>query len=99
MSDAIIVAILTSGVLSTIIAQLFGWLRERKKKPTALDNALQWLMHDKLEFLMTRALVKGETTIHEKQFIHRGYDFYHALGGNGDIADLLHDFDKLPVKY
>ena len=98
MSDAIWIAIITSGVLSTIVAQVFGWW-ERKRKPTALDNALQWLMHDKLEFLMTRALVKQETTIHEKQFIHRGYDYYHALGGNGDIADLLHEYDDLKVNY
>lgn len=99
MSDAIWVAIITSGVLSTLITQLFGWLRDRKKRPTSSDNALQWLMHDKLEFLMTKALVKGETTIHEKQFIHRGYDYYHALGGNGDISDLLHEFDDLKVNY
>ena len=99
MSETIIVAILTSGVLSTLLTQLIAWLKERKAKPTALDNALQWLLRDKLEFLMTRALAKGETTMHAKQFIHRGYNFYHELGGNGDIADLLHEFDSLQVKY
>lgn len=99
MSDAVWIAILGSGVLSTLIAQIFSWAKERNKKPTALDNALQWLLRDKLEFLMTKALVKGETTLHDKQFIHRGYQFYHDLGGNGDITDLLREFDDLDVKY
>lgn len=99
MSEVIWVAILGSGVLSTLITQLFAWLKDRKKKPSATDNALQWLMHDKLEFLMTKAIVKGETSMHERSFIHNGYKFYNALGGNGDITDLLHDFDELPVKY
>ena len=99
MSEAIWIAIIGSGVLSTLIAQFFSWMKERKRKPTALDNALQWLMRDKLEFLMTKALMKGETSMREKQFVHRGYDFYHQLGGNGDIADLLQEFDELPIKY
>ena len=99
MSDAIWIAVLGSGVLSTLITQIFAWVKERSKKPSALDNALQWLLRDKLEYLMTKALVKGETTLHEKQFIHRGYQYYHALGGNGDMAELIKDFDDLEVKY
>jgi len=99
MSDTIWIAILGSGVLSTLIGQFFSWCKERKKKPTQIDNALQWLMRDRLEHLMTKALVKGETNLHEKQFIHRGYQYYHDLGGNGDMAELIKDYDSLEVKY
>ena len=48
---------------------------------------------------MTKALQKGETNLHEKQFIHRGFQYYHDLGGNGDMADLLREFDELEVKF
>lgn len=99
MSDAVWIAILGSGVLSTLIAQIFAWAKERSRKPTALDNALQWLLRDKLEYLMTKALKSGETTMHEKQFLHRGYQFYHDLGGNGDIAELKKEYDELPIKF
>ena len=58
MSEGIIIAIISSGLLSTLLSQLFVWLKERRKKPTAIENALQWLMHDRLEHLMTKALVK-----------------------------------------
>lgn len=99
MSEAIWIAIISSGVLSTLLSQLFLWLKERRKKPTAIDNSLQWLMRDRLEHLMTKALQKGETNLHEKQFIHRGFQYYHDLGGNGDMADLLREFDELEVKF
>ena len=48
---------------------------------------------------MTKALVAGETTMHDKQFIHRGYQFYHDLGGNGDMAELIKEYDELPIKF
>lgn len=99
MSEGIIIAIISSGVLSTLLSQFFVWLKERRKKPTAIENALQWLMRDRLEHIMTKALVNGSTTMHEKQFIHKGYKMYHDLGGNGDIADLIKEFDELEVKY
>ena len=99
MSEAIWIAIISSGIFSTLLVQFISWLKERRKKPTQIDNALQWLMRDRLEHLMTKALVKGETNLHEKQFIHRGYQFYHDLGGNGDMAELIKDFDDLEVKY
>lgn len=99
MTENIWIAILTSGILSTLISQFFAWLKERRKKPTAIDNALQWLMRDRLEHLMTKALLKGETNLHEKQFIHKGYHLYHDLGGNGDMTDLVKEFDELEVKF
>lgn len=99
MSEGIWIAILTSGVLSTLISHMFAWLKERSKKPTAIDNALQWLMRDRLEHLMTKALTKGETNLHEKQFLHKGYKLYHELGGNGDMADLMKEYDELEIKF
>jgi len=99
MSEAIWIAIISSGVISTLLVQLLTWIKERSKKPTQIDNALQWLMRDRLEHLMTKALVAGETTMHDKQFIHRGYQFYHDLGGNGDMAELIKEYDELPIKF
>lgn len=99
MSEAIWIAIISSGILSTLLVQLLNWIKERRKKPTQIDNALQWLMRDRLEHLMTKALVAGETTMHDKQFIHRGYQFYHDLGGNGDMTELVKEYDELPIKF
>ena len=99
MSEAIVIAIISSGILSTLLSQLFVYLKERKKKPTAVDNSLQWLMRDRLEHIMTKALQAGQTNLHEKQFIHKGYSYYHDLGGNGDMTDLLREFDELEVKF
>lgn len=99
MSEAIWIAIISSGIISTLLVQFINWLKERRKKPTQIDNALQWLMRDRLEHLMTKALINGETTMHEKQFLNRGYQFYHDLGGNGDIAELKKEYDELQIKF
>lgn len=99
MSEAIWIAIITSGVLSTLVTQFISWIKERNDKPTQIDNALQWLMRDRLEHIMTKSLVDGSVSLHDKQFVHRGYQFYHDLGGNGDMADLVREYDELEVKY
>ena len=95
----IIVAVLGSGAVLKIVDAILASVKEKRKKPSAMEEGLRWLLQDKLEYLATKEIQKGETTREMKAFLHRGHDFYHSLGGDGDMAGLFEDYDKLPVKY
>ena len=102
MSDqtvAVVVAVLGSGAVLKVVDAIIASIKEKKKKPSSLEEGLRWLLQDKLEFLMTREIQKGETTVQMKAFIRRGCAIYHGLKGNGDMKTLLEAYEKLPVKY
>ena len=91
----IVVAILGSNALLAVVNAIINAV----KKPSAIELSLVWLLQDKLEFLMTREIQRGSTTVEMKKFIHKGYNFYHSLGGNGDMTAIVHDYDNLEVNY
>ena len=92
-------AIIGSGALQAVITEFIRRSNEKKKKPTALETAVRLLLQDKIEHLATKAIQNGETTKYERTFLHRCHETYQRLGGNGDISQLMSDYDKLPIKY
>lgn len=96
---ALIVAVLGSGAVLKIVEAVIAYAKEKHKKPSSLEEGLRWLLQDKLEFLMTREIQKGETTVQMKAFIRRGCNIYYGLHGNGDMKTLLEAYEKIPVKY
>lgn len=102
MSDqtvAVVVAVLGSGAVLKIVDAIIASVKEKRKKPSSLEEGLRWLLQDKLEFLATREIQKGETSIQMKSFLRRGYEIYHGLGGNGDMRAIMESYEKIPVKY
>ena len=96
---SIMIALVGSQALLEIVKAMILSYREKRKKPSALEEGVRWLLQDKLEYLATREIQKSETTRQMKSFLHRGYSIYHSLGGNGDMHDLMETYDELPVKY
>ena len=95
----IIVSVLGSGAVLKVVDAIVTSFKEKRKKPSAMEEGLRWLLQDKLEYLATKEIKNGETTRQMKVFLHRGHDFYHSLGGDGDMAGLMEDYDQLPVRY
>ena len=96
---AIVVAVLGSQALAIVVNDFLASRKEKKKKPSSLEAAVMWLLQDRLEELMTQEIKKGKTTRSMKAFIHKGYQTYHELGGNGDMKQLLKTYDELEVDY
>jgi len=99
MIVAIVVAVLGSQALTQIVNAIIERQKEKRKKPSALESGLMWLLQDRLENLMTREIKEGKTSRSVKSFIHKGYNIYHELGGNGDMASLMEAYDELEVDY
>ena len=95
----IIIAVLGSNAFLAIVNAIISAIEKKRKKPSNSEKGLMWLMQDKLDFLMTKEIQRGETTRSMKSFIHKGHDLYHALGGNGDMNTLLKVYDNLEVDY
>lgn len=96
---SLVCAVVGSQALLEIIKAIIQSYKEKTKKPSAMEDGIRWLQQDKLEYLATREIQKGETSRQMKSFLHRGYNIYHALGGNGDMKELMDTYDELPVKY
>ena len=97
--NELIVTVLVAVVGSQAFLEIVKEIINRKKKPTAMEEGVRWLLQDKLEHLATKEIQKGETTVEMRKFLHQGYMTYHALKGNGDMAAIMNDYDSLPVKY
>lgn len=113
MSDngiTIICAIIGSGIIGTLITRFLDWLKNRKKKPSALEQGLMWLLHDRLEYLMCKYMEQADAEAketgeepsipkHKVSFINTGYNYYKSLGANGDLAKMHDDFSKYKIDY
>ena len=98
MSDqtvAIIVAVLGSSAFLKIIDFIIAKL----KKPSNLEEGAKWLLQDKLEFLATREIQSGATTVKMKSFIREGCKIYEELEGDGEMKTLMESYEALPIKY
>lgn len=93
----LICAILGSGVLSTLINQLFAWRARDKANDTALNKAVLSLLHDKLQTLAKDRLSDGKIDVDDLENMTGMYESYTALGGNGTIKKLMERVYQLPV--
>jgi len=95
----IIVAFLGSELALEFFKAAVQAYKEKKRKPSAMEEGVRWLLQDKIEYLVTKEIHNGETSRQMKSFLRRGYEIYHELGGNGDMAALMQDYEEIPVKY
>lgn len=94
-SVAIVVAVLGSQALLEIVKAII----DKCKKPTAIEDAVKWMLQDRLERVMERDIKTGETTAKTRKSVYKGYKIYHDLKGNGDITAMLKDYNKVKVIY
>lgn len=91
---SVLVAIIGSGGMTAIVQHLIN-----KSKDDPVKDGVRLLMQDKIEFLATKYCQEGEITWQAKKYINSAYHTYKALGGNGDIAELMEDLNALKVRY
>ncbi len=94
----IICAIIGSGALSTLIAQLFAAVAKRKEKKSGMANGIRLILKDRLRFLCLHYIGQGWIYADELEDILAMHGCYHAeLGGNGYLDALMSQVKKLPI--
>lgn len=91
---AVLVAVIGSGGMTAFVQHLIN-----RSKADPVKDGVRLLMQDKIEFLATKYCASGEITWQQKKYLHNAYNTYKALGGNGDVAELMEDIDSLKVRY
>ena len=96
----VICAVLGSKALEAVVVAIIDRIKNRKRKPSAMETAVRLLLQDKIEYLCTKAIQTGKTTRSQKTFLKQCYETYHeGLKGNGDLGQLWTDYNNLPVTY
>ena len=94
-ATAIIVAVIGSGVLSTIINRLFNWWDDK----SGMRNGIRLILKDRLRFLAVRYIEQGwiyEDELEDLVAMHNCY--HHALKGNGYLDDLVNRVKNLEIR-
>lgn len=94
----IVIAILGSGVLSTIISGLFMLASQKKKKSSALEDGVQKLLYERIKFLARRFIAESEISGEDLEDLIAMHESYHNLGGNGFLDKLMQQVKSLPIK-
>lgn len=91
---AVVVAIIGSGGMTAIVQHILS-----KTKPDPMRDGVRLLMQDKIEQLGAMYCERESITWQQKKYIHACYTAYKAMGGNGDVEEMMHDIDDLKVRY
>ena len=102
----IILAVLSSGVLSTLISCIFGVIRDRradkKRSETECEyvrDGLQQLMYDRIKHLCKSHINHGYIYSNDLEDLVRMHKIYHdELNGNGFLDDLMNAVFRLPIR-
>ena len=106
MTEAIIIAVLGSGVLSTLISGILSAVRDcrvRKmsdnKEFECIKDGLQQLMYDRIKYLCKSHISRGYIFSNDLEDLVRMHKIYHdQLNGNGFCDDLMEAVSHLPIK-
>lgn len=95
----IIIAVIGSGLLSTVINRLFNYLDKRAEAKSGVTHGIRLVLKDRLRFLCAIYMEQGwiyEDELHDLVAMH---DCYHdALNGNGYLDELMNRVKNLPIK-
>jgi len=94
-ATAIIVAVLGSGLLSTIINRLFDWW----DKKNGTQNGVRLILKDRLRFLCARYIEQGwiyEDELEDLVMMHNCYQ--KSLKGNGYLDSLMARVQSLEIR-
>lgn len=94
-AQAIIVAIVGSGLLSTIINRIFDYL----DKKNGTQNGIRVILKDRIRFLCTRYIEQGwiyEDELEDLVMMHSCYQ--KSLKGNGYLDSLMNRVQNLDIR-
>lgn len=96
MDKTIIVAIISSGALSTLISGIFSVWRSRKEREDGVVAGVRMLLYDRVKFLGKKYLERSQVTIEELEDLVEMHRIYHSLGGNGFLDSIMDSVKHLP---
>ena len=91
----IIIAIISSGVLSTLISCIFQLWNNRKKKLEKLEEGMRLLLLSDVRAMGKKLIDQGSVTREEYAVFNASYDAYKELGGDGWADGVKHNVDNL----
>ena len=98
-SNAIIVAIISSGLLTTLINRLFSRIDKKREAKNGTNEALRLILKDRLRFLSLKYIDQGWIYSDELEDLLAGHVIYHnKLGGNGYLDILISKVKALPIR-
>ena len=96
---AIIIAILGSGLLSTIVNQVCNAINWKAEARNGVQRGLRLVLKDRLRFLCIRYIEQGWIYEDELEDLIAMHDCYHStLQGNGYLDELMTRAKKLEIK-
>ena len=99
MDRTIIIAIISSGALSTLISGLFNLWSARKKEKDGVRAGMKMLLYDRVKHLGKAYINRGSITTDELEDLVEMHRIYHyELDGNGFLDALMNNVQKLPIK-
>lgn len=98
MDKTILIAILSSGALSTLISGIFSLINNKKKNDDAIAKGVRQLLYDRIKEKGKSYISKGEITDEELQDIISMHSIYHTdLDGNGYLDELMNSVKRLKL--
>ena len=99
MNTEIIVAVIGSGLLTTIINRIFNFLDRRAELRSGVTHGVRLVLKDRLRFLCVRYIEQGWIYEDELEDLISMHSAYHdTLKGNGYLDELMDRVKNLPMK-
>lgn len=94
-ATTIMVAVISSGLLSTIINRVFDYF----DKKNGTQNGIRVILKDRIRFLCTRYIEQGWVYEDELEDLVMMHDCYQkSLKGNGYLDSLVHRVENLEIR-
>ena len=91
----IVIAILGSGVISTLISCLFQWRSDKKKKLDKFENGMSLLLLSAMKQTGKAILADGTVSKSDYDSFCATYNAYKSLGGDGWADGIKSQVDAL----
>lgn len=99
MDRTIIIAIISSGALSTLVSALFNMWQSRKKEKDGVRAGMKMLLYDRIKHLGKSYIERGFITTDELEDLTEMHNIYHnELDGNGFLDTVMKNVKSLPIK-
>ena len=113
MSEGVIIAIvgiLGGSAVAALINAIAAGIRQKRERKynksdgkdkdiEALKSASKWMLFDRIRFLGLKYTSEGLVDFDDRRVLNEMHRCYHdGLGGNGDLDNLMHEVNRLPLK-
>lgn len=95
----IICAVIGSGALSTLIAQLISHHDKKLERKNGANKAIRMILKDRIRYLCEKYVAQGWIYASDLEELLNMHDCYHTdLEGNGFLTAFISKVKALPVK-